>query len=139
MADTFSKAERSKIMAKVHSTGNRSTEAQVEAALREAGIVGWEKHPAIPGKPDFYFPDLRLMIFVDGCYWHSCPLHLRLPQSQAQYWRDKIDGNRRRDNRVRRQLRQQGYHVMRIWEHDLKQTTWLKRLRVMINRLQRRH
>lgn len=136
MTDKLSKAERSAIMAKVKSTGNRSTEAVVEAALIEAGIEGWEKQPPLLGKPDFYFPAHRLVVFVDGCYWHGCPKHVRMPASNVAYWNSKIDRNCRRDNRYRRKLRQQGYHVMRVWEHDLKRDTWLKRLKSMLRRLE---
>lgn len=134
--DTLSPAERSALMAKVRATGNAATEGRVEAALRGTGIEGWEKHPVLPGKPDFYFPAQRLLVFVDGCYWHGCPLHVRYPQTNADYWHVKIERNRRRDNRYRRQLRERGYHVMRVWEHDLKQGTWLKRLRAMLRRIE---
>lgn len=136
MADKLSTVARSALMAKVRATGNRSTEGRVEAALSEAGITGWEKHPPLLGKPDFYFPGTRLVMFVDGCYWHGCPHHVRFPQAQADYWRDKIDRNRRRDNRLRRRLRQQGYHVMRVWEHDLKQDIWIKRLRAFLRTIE---
>lgn len=122
-------------MAKVRSTGNRSTEGRVEAALIDAGVLGWEKHPELPGKPDFYFPDQKLVVFVDGCFWHGCPRHVRFPQARAEYWRAKIERTRRRDNRLRRQLRRDGYHVMRIWEHDLTRDTWLRRLRAMLARI----
>ena len=137
MVDPLSPAERSALMAKVRGQGNRSTEVKVEVALVAAGIGGWEKHPPLPGKPDFHFPDQRLLVFVDGCQWHACPRHTRYPQANADYWRAKIDRNRRRDNRTRRRLRAQGYHVMRIWEHDLKSQTWLKRLAGMLRRLER--
>jgi len=134
MVDRLSKAERSALMAKVKSTGNRSTELRVEAALTAAGIDGWEKHPPLLGKPDFYFPAARLVLFVDGCYWHGCPRHVRFPKAQADYWRAKIDRNRRRDNRIHRALRKQGYHVMRVWEHDLSRDSWVKRLAALLRR-----
>lgn len=121
-------------MAKVKGSGNKSTETKVEIALREAGIECWVKQPDLLGKPDFYFPNQKLAVFVDGCYWHGCPKHRRYPKKNADYWLGKIDGNRRRDNRVRRRLRKDGYHVMRIWEHDLKKTTWLKRLISMLRK-----
>lgn len=123
-------------MAKVRGKGNRSTEMKVELALVDVGVEGWEKHPKdILGKPDFYFPDHRLAVFVDGCFWHACPVcKRRVPASRAEFWRNKIDENRRRDNRQRRKLRRQGYHVMRVWEHELKRDTWLKRLRSMLDR-----
>lgn len=130
MADNITPKERSAQMAKVRSTGNRSTEMKVAAALKQAGIRGWEKHPeSIAGRPDFYFPKARLAVFVDGCFWHACPkCARRLPSSNAEYWNHKIDFNRRRDNRTRRQLRALGFHVVRIWEHDLRRKAWLWRL-----------
>jgi DNA mismatch endonuclease (patch repair protein) len=109
-------------MAKVRSKGNRSTEAAVIALFRGASITGWRRHPkGLLGNPDFFFPGARIIVFVDGCFWHACPVCKRnSPQTRADFWQQKIDGNRRRDNRTRRKLRQQGYSVFRIWEHDLK-------------------
>lgn len=135
MADQMSKQKRSALMAKVRSKGNRSTEIRVESALKKARIAGWSKHPKrIPGCPDFYFSRSKLSIFVDGCFWHACPKHGRLPTTNQQYWTVKIDSNRRRDNRTRSRLRASGFHVMRIWEHDLRHGTWLRRLERMLER-----
>ena len=138
--DPLSTAERSARMAKVRGTGNKSTEGLVEAALIENGIVGWEKHPkGVVGKPDFYFPTWRLAVFVDGCFWHACPICNRnAPTARGEFWRNKIDENRRRDNRQRRLLRRQGYHVMRVWEHQLRTDVWLKRLEAMLRRGERK-
>lgn len=135
MADSISKEERSAVMAKVRSTGNRSTEIKVEAALKKARIRGWKKHSKdMPGCPDFYFPKARLVIFVDGCFWHACPKCGRLPSSNPEYWTPKIDSNRRRDNRTRRYLRAQGLHVMRIWEHEVEYDSWLQRVKRMVEK-----
>ncbi|MEI2618595.1 MAG: DNA mismatch endonuclease Vsr [Thermomicrobiales bacterium] len=136
MVDPLTPADRSTLMAKVKSTGNRSTEMKAIAALDSADIGGWERHAHLPGKPDFYFPRDRLVVFIDGCFWHGCPQHVRYPQAHADYWREKIDRNRRRDNRVRRQLRADGFHVMRVWEHDLRSDTWVKRLLAMLRRIE---
>lgn len=134
MVDKINPAARSALMAKVRSTGNRSTELQLETTLKQAHITGWKKHPkGILGRPDFYFPKANLVVFVDGCFWHACPRCMRpLPTSHAAYWTPKIDSNRRRDNRIRRRLRSQGFHVMRIWEHDIKRGLWLQRLQRML-------
>jgi len=134
--DSLSPTERSARMARVRGAGNKSTEGLVEAALVKNGIDGWEKHPkGLTGKPDFYFPAQRVTVFVDGCFWHACPTCNRnVPTTRKEFWRDKIDGNRRRDNRQRLLLRRQGYHVMRVWEHQLRADTWLKLLRSMLRR-----
>ena len=138
-SDPLTPAERSERMARVRGRGNRSTEGRVEAVLIAEGITGWEKHPCdVPGRPDFYFPAQRLALFVDGCFWHACPTcDRRVPVNRREFWREKIEGNRRRDARKRRQLWAQGYHVMRVWEHDLRRGLWLNRLRAMLRRIER--
>lgn len=135
MTDPLTSRERSELMAKVRSTGNLSTEVRAESALLASNIGGWVKHHAILGKPDFYFPAEKLVVFVDGCFWHGCPLHGRLPKTNVEYWQTKIEQNRKRDLKIRRRLRKQGYHVMRVWEHNLRSDTWLKRLRSILKRL----
>ncbi|MBS3908964.1 MAG: DNA mismatch endonuclease Vsr [Actinobacteria bacterium] len=138
MFDPLTKAERSALMSKVRSMGAKSTEQAVEASLHEHKITGWEKHPASqPGKPDIYFAKCKLALFVDGCFWHGCPIHGRIPKSQIEFWTEKIEANRKRDNRVRRKMRKEGYHVMRVWEHDVKGESWIKRLQSMLKRIER--
>lgn len=139
--DKLDKVKRSELMSKVHSKGNKSTELKVELALIEAGISGWTKQPKdILGTPDFFFPDLRLVVFVDGCFWHACPVCKRSKSAtSSEFWEAKFERNRKRDNRYHRLLRKQGYHVMRIWEHELKKgkTTWFRRLESIINKIER--
>ncbi len=138
MADSLTRAERSQLMAKVRAKGNRSTEVVVEAALRLERISGWRKHPKkVMGSPDFYFPRYRIAVFVDGCFWHACPNCGRIPKTNVEFWSTKIDENRRRDNRVRRRMRQLGLHVVRVWEHEVRTAGWIGRLRRMIEACQR--
>ncbi len=135
--DPLTPQERSVRMSLVKSSGNKSTELAVANRLLEAGLSGWERHPSgLIGKPDFYFPDVGLIVFVDGCFWHACPTCARrIPRTRSDFWQAKIDENRRRDIRQRRALRRQGYHVMRIWEHEVRRGVWLRRLVQMLNRL----
>ena len=129
MTDTLSPAERSELMRRVRSRGNRSTELRAAEQLIASGISGWVNHPdEVPGTPDFYFPEpVRLALFVDGCFWHGCACK-SLPKTRTDFWRDKIEGNRRRDERTRRKLRRLGFRTMRVWEHDLRQDRWIQRL-----------
>lgn len=129
--DTFSKAERSRIMSRVRSSGNKSTEAAFIARLKERGITGWRRRQAIFGKPDFVFRKARIAVFIDGCYWHGCPKHCRMPASNRDYWERKIGRNRERDKKVNRELRRSGWTVVRIWEHELKDGTVQRKLRRM--------
>ena len=133
-ADPLTKADRSKLMSGVRGQGNRSTELVVERLFSTHGIKGWIKHPKdIPGRPDFFFLEFRLAVFVDGCFWHACPkCGRRIPINRREFWSEKIDRNRRRDERVRRQLRSEGYHVLRIWEHSVQSGSWMSRLQRMI-------
>lgn len=112
--------ERSRQMSLVRSRGNKSTETRFVAFLREQGITGWRRHVALPGRPDFCFRSQRLVVFVDGCFWHGCPkCQRRLPVSNLEFWRSKIASNIRRDQRNFRTLRREGWRVYRVWEHAL--------------------
>jgi DNA mismatch endonuclease (patch repair protein) len=133
--DTLTSTDRSALMARVRATGNKSTEGIVVAALREAQITGWRRHPThILGRPDFYFRTARLALFIDGCFWHACPKCGRIPKTRTRFWREKIESNRRRDIRTSRSLRRQGYQVVRVWEHEVKRSAWLGRLRRALSR-----
>ncbi|MDW8405516.1 very short patch repair endonuclease [Chloroflexus sp.] len=115
------KQNRSRIMASVKSSGNRSTEARFRNILSVAGISGWrEQARDLTGKPDFVFDQERIAIFIDGCFWHGCPICYRRPQSSQEYWDQKVQSNIKRDRKIRSALRRQGWSVLRFWEHDLK-------------------
>lgn len=135
--DPLSTKERSSLMSKVKSHGNRSTEIVVEDVLKSHRIRGWVKHPdGVLGRPDFYFPKHMLAVFVDGCFWHNCRrCARRVPTNRRSFWLSKIDQNRRRDNRIRSTLRRRGFSVMRIWEHSVRDHyAWLGRMRRMLDR-----
>jgi DNA mismatch endonuclease, patch repair protein len=119
MADILTKAQRSALMAKVRGSGNASTELRLVAVFRVLGITGWRRKAAVLGKPDFVFPKLKLAIFVDGCFWHGCPIHATQPKQNAEFWRTKIARNQARDRLVTRTLRTRGWRVIRLWEHEL--------------------
>ncbi len=88
--------------------------------LVRAGISGWRLHPKnLTGHPDFVFESLRIAIFVDGCFWHQCPRCRLTPSSNLDYWMPKLRRNRERDWQVRLRLNEQGWLVLRIWEHEL--------------------
>jgi len=107
-------------MAAVRSKGNRETELKLAGILRAHGIKGWRRHQPVPGKPDFVFRKARIAVFVDGCFWHGCRWHCRIPQTNRAYWQRKIAKNTRRDLATTRGLRRAGWRVLRVWEHSLK-------------------
>jgi DNA mismatch endonuclease (patch repair protein) len=119
MSDVFTKADRSEVMSRIRGRGNRDTEAALASLFRRHGIAGWRRHPRVFGKPDFVFAKLRLAVFVDGCFWHACPIHATKPRNHAAFWRKKLAANKARDRKVNRTLRAAGWRVLRIWEHEL--------------------
>jgi DNA mismatch endonuclease (patch repair protein) len=106
-------------MARIRGAGNRATELRLIAFMRSHGITGWRRGSKLPGKPDFLFQKLKLAVFVDGCFWHGCPLHATQPAQNAEFWREKLGRNQARDRLVNRTLRARGWTVLRIWEHEL--------------------
>lgn len=107
-------------MASVHSKDTRP-EIDFRKYLWSKGIRNYRKHPKLPGRPDLVFPKAKLVVFIDGCFWHGCPKHLRMPKSNVEYWQSKIQGNIERDKAVTKRLRTTGYQVLRIWEHEIKE------------------
>ncbi|OII13092.1 hypothetical protein BIU97_04020 [Curtobacterium sp. MCBA15_009] len=69
-------------------------------------------------RPDLVFPRARVAVFVDGCFWHYCDEHAHLPKANAELWRTKLQGNRRRDLRNEAVLVSEGWRVLRFWEHE---------------------
>lgn len=132
MSDPFSKKKRSDVMTLIRGKGNKTTEEALIRLLKKSDIIGWRRHRPLFGKPDFVFPKSRVAIFVDGCFWHCCPIHAVQPKSNVAFWKKKLHGNRARDRLVTRTLRSKGWRVIRVWEHELtkkNESRLLKRLR----------
>jgi DNA mismatch endonuclease, patch repair protein len=118
MADRISKNDRSKIMSTIRSE-NTKIETLVFRELRKRKIYFQKHYSKIDGKPDIALPKKKKAIFIDGDFWHGYGyfgLIRRLPKG---YWKEKIRKNVKRDKRVNRLLRKQGWKIIRIWEHDL--------------------
>jgi DNA mismatch endonuclease, patch repair protein len=127
MADTFTVAERSRIMAAVKSRGT-TPELIVHRLVRSLRYRPRLHDASLPGAPDLVFRRRKLAIFVHGCFWHrhTCG-RCRIPVANRAYWLAKIDRNAARDRRVQRALRRLGYRVLVVWEC---QTTAARRERL---------
>jgi DNA mismatch endonuclease (patch repair protein) len=116
MVDRVSKEKRSKIMSAIHSE-NTMPEVVLRKALWTRGLrfrIHYGKE-----KIDITFPSKKLAIFVDGCFWHGCPIHSHIPKSNVGYWLPKLKKNMERDKATNERLTKDGWKVMRFWEHDM--------------------
>ena len=97
--------------------GNKAKDSKPELLLRkalwQAGVRGYRLHRKdLPGKPDLVFTAQRLVVFVHGCYWHSCPICvIARPRHNATYWSEKLTGNSRRDATHAAKLAELGWRV----------------------------
>ena len=119
MTDIFSPEKRSWLMSQVKQRGNLSTEKKLAEILKKRKITGWRRNHKLAGNPDFVFLRQKIAVFVDGCFWHYCARHKKIPKSNRKFWREKLLRNRRRDKETNRILRSAGWRVIRFWEHDL--------------------
>lgn len=126
MSDVFSKAKRSEVMSLIRSRGNRATELRMVTLLRTHSLRGWRRGIRLVGNPDFVWSKERVALFVDGCFWHGCPVHGRIPHSRRDYWEAKLAGNASRDRLVSRTLKAGGWTVIRIWECALHRSAALR-------------
>jgi DNA mismatch endonuclease (patch repair protein) len=117
--DVFTKAKRSSVMSLIRGKGNKDTELALAKIFRHHKITGWRRNQPLFGKPDFVFKKRKIAVFVDGCFWHACPKHCKIPSGNRAFWKKKFATNKDRDRRVNRELRKLGWRVVRIWEHDL--------------------
>lgn len=121
MTDIFTKEKRSAIMAKVKSK-NTGPEIKVRKFLFSKGFRFRVNDKRYPGTPDIVLPKYKTIIFVHGCFWHGhegCSLG-KLPKSRIEYWKTKIENNKKRDSRVREQLEADGWKVIVIWHCQLR-------------------
>jgi DNA mismatch endonuclease (patch repair protein) len=119
MADVFSTRKRSQVMSRIRSRGNKDTELVLAKLFRSYGITGWRRNQRVFGKPDFVFQKVNLAVFVDGCFWHRCPIHGTQPKGNRSFWQKKFVRNQARARLVNRTFQIAGWRVLRIWEHEL--------------------
>ena len=154
VTDVIDKLNRSQVMASIRGRGNRSTEPAMVQLLREARTVGCRPHVELRPKltaediecsagrnasrirtrPDFVFRSVKGALFVDGCFWHGCPLHSTAPLQNAKFWSAKLSRNVQRDRVQMLALENAGWRVIRVWEHELRDHDALKKRLVRVLR-----
>lgn len=118
MADNLTSEQRRRCMQRVRTAGT-DIERALASSLHRRGYRYRKNVRTLPGSPDLVLVRHRLVIFIDGDFWHG----YRFPLWRAQlapFWRNKIEGNRRRDMRNFRRLRRGGWTVIRVWQHEIR-------------------
>jgi len=133
MTDVFTPEKRSWVMSRIRGT-NTKIDLKMKEMLSEARC-SYQMYPKMFGNPDFIIKRKRIAIFCDGDFWHGYKYHEKKKPSK-KFWRDKIEENMRRDGRVSRKLRREGWSVLRFWEHDIEknQEKCMRRILRKINR-----
>lgn len=116
MTDVFSKPKRSQIMARIKGK-HTSPEVRLVTLLIQMGFKPERHRRDLPGSPDVILSRGKIVMFVNGCFWHghkNCP-RARLPATNILFWKTKIAKNMKRDKSQKRQLRRMGWSVLTFW------------------------
>lgn len=111
-------AKRSRNMAKIKGR-NTAPELKLRKALWHSGLryrVNLKIHRILP---DIVFPSRKIAIFIDGCFWHGCPIHYVFPRTNTRFWQSKLNLNVKRDMEQTVKLLSLGWKVLRFWEHEI--------------------
>jgi len=119
MTDVLTQEQRKLNMSRIRAK-NTGPEVKLRKMLYAADIRGYRIHYKLPGKPDIVFTKKKIVIFIDGCFWHKCPVCFQEPETRKEFWLKKIQSNIDRDKKVNEQLKDEGWKVIRIWEHEIR-------------------
>ena len=136
MTDIFSIEKRTEIMKAIKPKGNRSTEIKLIEFFRINHIKGWRRNYNVKGHPDFVFLNEKIVVFVDGCFWHGHNCRNITPKQNAEYWNKKRAYNIKHDKEITELFETRGWLVIRIWECELKKSNRLileKKLEPLLN------
>lgn len=130
MTDNLTKEQRHKNMAHIRST-NTKIEIDVTKALWNLGFRFRKNVKTLPGKPDIAIQKYKIVIFLDSCFWHKCPEHFKKPKSNLEYWEPKIKRNIERDAEINQYYKDNNWHILRIWEHDIKKKNFKNTIEII--------
>ena len=119
MTDVLTPEQRKLNMSRIRCKGTKP-EIIIRKLLFLNGIKGYRVNYSLPGKPDIVFTKQKLVVFIDGCFWHRCPIDFKEPETRKDFWLKKINQNVERDARITKELTEKGWTVMRIWEHEVR-------------------
>jgi DNA mismatch endonuclease, patch repair protein len=118
MADMMTKEQRQKNMKAIKSISK--LESIVSKNLWKNGFRFRRNTSKLVGKPDISIKKFKVVIFIDSCFWHQCPLHGNMPKTNTEYWQKKLNRNVERDQEVNAYYKKNGWNIKRVWEHEIK-------------------
>lgn len=119
MVDVLTKEQRTYNMSRIKGKDTRP-EVILRKLLFSKGLRNYRTKTKLFGKPDILFPKCKIAVFVDGCFWHRCPSCFVKPDTNREFWENKIEGNVIRDKKVKERLEKEGFRVIRLWEHEVR-------------------
>lgn len=117
--DRITPEQRSKVMSSIRAKSR--LEDRVAHELFKRGLRYRRNNRKLLGTPDISIQRYKVVIFIDSCFWHSCPRHGTRPKSNVEYWEKKLDRNIEKAKEVNAYYEAHGWHLMRVWEHELKE------------------
>lgn len=118
MADMMTPEQRRKNMQAIKSISK--LESIVSKELWNKGYRFRRNTKDLFGKPDISIKKYKIVIFIDSCFWHQCPLHGNMPKTNVEYWKPKLKRNVERDGEVDEYYKIKGWNIKRVWEHEVK-------------------
>lgn len=118
MSDIVSKETRSKMMSSIKSVSK--LENRVASSLWRKGLRFRRNTKGLMGRPDISIKKYKIVIFIDSCFWHGCSIHANKPKNNAEFWANKLEGNKRRDQAVNEFYSNNDWNILRVWEHEFK-------------------
>ncbi|WP_426449636.1 very short patch repair endonuclease [Paenibacillus sp. S-38] len=110
--------KRRKNMAAIRPTHSK-LEDKVTKSLWKKGFRFRKNVTSLYGKPDIAIQKYRIVIFIDSCFWHACPIHGNIPKNNRDFWAKKLERNVQRDKEVTYNYEQRNWNILRIWEHEI--------------------
>ena len=117
--DRITPEQRSKVMSSIRAKSR--LEDKVAHELFKRGLRYRRNNRKLLGTPDISIQKYKVVIFIDSCFWHSCPIHGNRPKTNTEYWEKKLDRNIEKAKEVNAYYEAHGWHILRVWEHELKE------------------
>ena len=115
--DRITPEQRSKVMSSIRAKSR--LEDKVAHELFKRGLRYRRNNRKLLGTPDISIQKYKVVVFIDSCFWHSCPLHGNRPKTNTEYWEKKLDRNIEKSKEVNAYYEAHGWHIIRVWEHEL--------------------